>query len=97
MTDTVNGRQKQHIQELVQHTFKKSKGHVQEFAKALYRALDTTDGVAYNLADKEGLRAYEHTQRFRKSGLTKTQLSIARTQACLPSLQEKAVALCEQR
>ena len=75
LTDTVNGRQKQHIQELVQHTFKKSKGHVQEFAKALYRALDTTDGVAYNLADKEGLRAYEQSQRFRKSGLTKTQLS----------------------
>ena len=75
LTDTVNGRQKQHIQELVQHTFKKSKGHVQEFAKALYRALDTTDGVAYNLADKEGLRAYEQSERFRKSGLTKTQLS----------------------
>ena len=75
LTDTVNDRQKQHIQELVQHTFKKTKGHVQEFAKALYRALDTTDGVAYNLADKAGLRAYEQSERFRKSGLTKTQLT----------------------
>ena len=75
LTDTVNGRQKQHIQELVQHTFKKTKGHVQEFAKDLYRALDARDDVSYNLADKEGVRAYEQSQRFRKSGLTKTQLS----------------------
>jgi len=75
LTDTVNGRQKQHIQELVQHTFKKSKGHVQEFAKDLYCALDIRDDVSYNLADKEGLRAYEQSERFRKSGLTKTQLS----------------------
>ena len=75
LTDTVNGRQKQHIQELVQHTFKKSKGHVQEFAKDLYCALDIREDVSYNLADKEGLRAYEQSERFRKSGLTKTQLS----------------------
>ena len=75
LTDTVNGRQKQHIQELVQHTFKKSKGHVQEFAKDLYCALDIREDVSYNLADKAGLRAYEQSQRFRKSGLTKTQLS----------------------
>ena len=75
LTDTVNGRQKQHIQELVQHTFKKTKGHVQEFAKDLYCALDIREDVSYNLADKEGLRAYEQSQRFRKSGLTKTQLS----------------------
>jgi len=75
LTDTVNGRQKQHIQELVQHTFKKTKGHVQEFAKDLYCALDAREDVSYNLADKAGLRAYEQSQRFRKSGLTKTQLS----------------------
>ena len=75
LTDTVNGRQKQYIKELVQHTFKKTKGHVQEFAKDLYRALDARDDVSYNLADKEGVRAYEQTERFRKSGLTKTQLS----------------------
>ena len=75
LTDTVNGRQKQHIQELVQHTFKKTKGHVQEFAKDLYCALDIREDVSYNLADKEGLRAYEQSERFRKSGLTKTQLS----------------------
>lgn len=75
LTDTVNARQKQHIQELVQHTFKKSKGHVQEFAKDLYRALDAREDVSYNLADKEGVRAYEQSERFRKSGLTKTQLS----------------------
>ena len=75
LTDTVNGRQKQHIQELVQHTFKKSKGHVQEFAKDLYCALDIREDVSYNLADKAGLRAYEQSERFRKSGLTKTQLS----------------------
>ena len=75
LTDTVNDRQKQHIQELVQHTFKKSKGHVQEFAKDLYRALDAREDVSYNLADKAGVRAYEQSERFRKSGLTKTQLS----------------------
>ena len=75
LTDTVNARQKQHIQELVQHTFKKSKGHVQEFAKDLYCALDIREDVSYNLADKEGVRAYEQSERFRKSGLTKTQLS----------------------
>jgi len=75
LTDTVNGRQKQHIQELVQHTFKKTKGHVQEFAKDLYCALDIREDVSYNLADKAGLRAYEQSERFRKSGLTKTQLS----------------------
>ena len=75
LTDTVNGRQKQHIKELVQHTFKKTKGHVQEFAKDLYCALDIREDVSYNLADKAGLRAYEQSQRFRKSGLTKTQLS----------------------
>ena len=75
LTDTVNARQKQHIQELVQHTFKKTKGHVQEFAKDLYCALDIREDVSYNLADKEGVRAYEQSQRFRKSGLTKTQLS----------------------
>jgi len=75
LTDTANGRQKQHIQELVQHTFKKTKGHVQEFAKDLYCALDIREDVSYNLADKAGLRAYEQSERFRKSGLTKTQLS----------------------
>ena len=75
LTDTVNGRQKQHIKELVQHTFKKTKGHVQEFAKDLYCALDIREDVSYNLADKAGLRAYEQSERFRKSGLTKTQLS----------------------
>ena len=52
LTDTVNGRQKQYIQELVQHTFKKTKGHVQEFAKDLYCALDIREDVSYNLADK---------------------------------------------
>ena len=75
LTDTVNGRQKQHIKELVQQTFKKTKGHVQEFAKDLYCALDIREDVSYNLADKAGLRAYEQSERFRKSGLTKTQLS----------------------
>ena len=75
LIDTVNGRQKQHIQELVQQTFKKTKGHVQEFAKDLYCALDIREDVSYNLADKAGLRAYEQSERFRKSGLTKTQLS----------------------
>ena len=75
LTDTANGRQKQHIQELVQHTFKKTQGHVQEFAKDLYCALDIREDVSYNLADKAGLRAYEQSERFRKSGLTKTQLS----------------------
>ena len=75
LTDALNGRQKQHIKELVQHTFKKTKGHVQEFAKDLYCALDIREDVSYNLADKEGLRAYEQSERFRKSGLTKTQLS----------------------
>jgi len=75
LTDTANGRQKQHIKELVQHTFKKTKGHVQEFAKDLYCALDIREDVSYNLADKAGLRAYEQSERFRKSGLTKTQLS----------------------
>ena len=63
LTDTVNDRQKQHIQELVQHTFKKSKGPVQEFAKALYSALDIREDVSYNLADKAGLRAYEQSER----------------------------------
>ena len=81
LTDTVNGRQKQHIQELVQHTFKKTKGHVQEFVKDLYCALDIREDVSYNLADKEGVRAYEQSERFRKSGLTKTQLSDARKRA----------------
>ena len=81
LTDTVNGRQKQHIQELVQHTFKKTKGHVQEFAKDLYCALDIREDVSYNLADKAGVRAYEQSERFRKSGLTKTQLTVARNRA----------------
>ena len=75
LTDTANGRQKQHIKELVQQTFKKTKGHVQEFAKDLYCALDIREDVSYNLADKAGVRAYEQSERFRKSGLTKTQLS----------------------
>ena len=81
LTDTLNDRQKQHIQELVQQTFKKTKGHVQEFAKDLYSALDIRDDVSYNLADKAGLRAYEQSERFRKSGLTKTQLTVARKRA----------------
>ena len=81
LTDTANDRQKQHIKELVQHTFKKTQGHVQEFAKALYSALDIREDVSYNLADKAGFRAYEQSQRFRKSGLTKTQLTVARKRA----------------
>ena len=40
-----------------------------------YTGVDIRDDVSYNLADKEGLRAYEQSERFRKSGLTKTQLS----------------------
>jgi len=74
LSPTASSTQKQQVKELIQQTLNKTKGQAHLFESALYSALDTTDGVAYNLADKAGLAAYEKSERFRKSGLSKTQL-----------------------
>ena len=75
LSPTASSIQKQQVKELIQQTLNKTKGQAHLFESALYSALDTTDGVAYNLADKAGLAAYEKSERFRKSGLSKTQLT----------------------
>ena len=75
LSPTASSTQKQQVKELIQQTLNKTKGQVHLFESVLYSALDTTDDVGYNLADKAGLAAYEKSERFRKSGLSKIQLA----------------------